>query len=515
MSNQPPDKKIPPTQFMQHERGEDFDVFRTNGNSSTLPGQLFPEGSSSRRNVSGHPSINSEDFLSVTGTTIEALTKPLSLKQRIAQAKVAQEEALKQMHAVHDAAGPVIQHQLIDAQGPVIERKITDIFAFAPEQITSNVDQRDSPIDARNIDSGLGPLLDPISIENLDLLERINKVKAAQQEALNQFHAMNDLAGPSDQRAMEDGGGPHQARQLHDAYASFDVPPPFIHEQQDTQEEKKYSRMGPVIPHDAMNDVLIDKLDKARTAEQEALHHIKAMQDAQGPLQSHTTYAVEGPLITAPTSINLGPIQTPNVHLDQHFEEKELDHSPADGPIIRDPSHHLNVQISKARSAQEQALGYLHAIHDADGPIDTGSSVRATGASDPRLMADAQGELNSRSMTDAQGAIDPRSLQDAIGPVVPRSLFDHALSSFSRAFFHKKSSSPSTTESSFTEDQESKTNKVTTPQAQDESLDTKTHSNSMAERMAKLRSEQLKTMSDIESLEKNTAEQIKRMEEKK
>jgi hypothetical protein len=33
--------------------------------------------------------------------------------------------------------------------------------------------------------------------------------------------------------------------------------------------------------------------------------------------------------------------------------------------------------------------------------------------------------------------------------------------------------------------------------------------------MAKLRSEQLKTMSDIESLEKNTAEQIKRMEEKK
>ena len=160
-------------------------------------------------------------------------------------------------------------------------------------------------------------------------------------------------------------------------------------------------------------------------------------------------------------------------------------------------------------------MGYLHAINDTDGPIDTGSSVRATGASDPRLMADAQGELNSRSMTDAQGAIDPRSLQDAIGPVVPRSLFDHALSSFSRAFFHKKSSSPSTIESSSTEDQESKTNKVTIPQVQDESLNIKAHSNNMAERMAKLRSEQLKTMSDIESLEKNTAEQIKRMEEKK
>lgn len=515
MSNQPPDKKTPPTQFIHHERGEDFDIFRTDGNSSTLPGQHFAEGSSARRNILDHSLIHSDDLLSITGTTIEALTKPLSLKERIAQAKIAQEEALKQMHAVHDAAGPVIHHQLIDAAGPVQERKITDIFAYAPTQVTSPLEQQESPIEARNVDSGSGPLLEPTSITKLDLLERINKVKAAQQEALNQFHAMNDLAGPSDQRAMEDGSGPHQARQIHDAHVSFDAPPPFIHEQQDTQEENSYSRIGPLITHGAMSDALIDTLDKARTAEQEALHQIKAMQDAQGPIQSHATHAVEGPLITAPTAIRLGPIQTPDMHLDQHFEGNSLGHSSSDGPIISDPSHHLNVQISKARSAQEQALGYLHAIHDADGPIDNASSIRAMGASDPRLMVDAQGDANARSMMDAQGAIDPRSMQDAIGPVVPRSLFDNALSSFSRAFFHKEPSVPSTTDSSSIEDQEPKENKVATPPTRDDSLNLQSRTSNMAERMAKVRSDQLKTMNDLESLEKNTAEQIKRMEEKK
>ena len=515
MSNQPPDKKTPPTQFIHHERSEDFDVFRTDGNSSTLPGQDFAEGSSARRHVLDHPLINSDDLLSISGTTIEALTKPLSLKERILQAKIAQEEALKKMHAVHDAAGPIIYHQLMDAEGPVIERKITDIFAFAPEQIVTPLDAQESLIEARNVDSGSDPTLEPTDIPKLDLLERINKVKAAQQEALNQFHAMNDLVGPSDQRAMQDGCGPQQDREFHDTRASFDTSPPFIHSQQDTQEENNYSRMGPVVAHDAMIDALTDKLDKARTAEQEALHHIKAMQDAQGPIQSHATIAAEGPLITAPTSLNLGPIQTPDVYFDQQFEGNSLDHSSTDGPIISNPSHHLNVQISKARSAQEQALGYLHAIHDADGPIDTASSVRATGASDPRLMADAQGELNSRSMTDAQGAIDPRSLQDAVGPVVPRSLFDHALSSFSRAFFHKEPASTSTTDSSSIEEQEPKKNKVATSPARDDSLNLQSRTNNMAERIAKVRSDQLKTMSDLDSLEKNTAEQIKRMEEKK
>ena len=85
------------------------------------------------------------------------------------------------------------------------------------------------------------------------------------------------------------------------------------------------------------------------------------------------------------------------------------------------------------------------------------------GASDPRLMVDAQGDANARSMMDAQGAIDPRSMQDAIGPVVPRSLFDNALSSFSRAFFHKEPTSTSTTDSSLIEDQETKENKAAAP----------------------------------------------------
>ena len=515
MSNQPPDKKTPPTQFIHHERGEDFDIFRTDGNSSTLPGQHFAEGSSARRNILDHSLIHSDDLLSITGTTIEALTKPLSLKERIAQAKIAQEEALKQMHAVHDAAGPVIHHHLIDAPGPVQERKITDIFAYAPKQVTSTLEQQESPIEARNVDSGSGPLLEPTSIAKLDLLERINKVKAAQQEALNQFHAMNDLAGPSDQRAMEDGLGPHQTRQWNDTHASFVAPPKFVHDQLDTRAKENDIRTGPIISHDAMIDALSEKLDKARTAEQEALHQIKAMQDAQGPVQSQATLAVEGPLITTLIAARQGPIQTPDMHLDQHFEGNSLGHSSSDGPIISDPSHHLNVQISKARSAQEQALGYLHAIHDADGPIDNASSIRAMGASDPRLMVDAQGDANARSMIDAQGAIDPRSMQDAIGPVVPRSLFDNALSSFSRAFFHKESAAPNTQESSPTKAKESPANKTTTPVAIDNSLNLQARTNTMAERMAKVKSDQLKTMNDLDSLEKNTAEQIKRMEEKK
>ena len=515
MSNQPPDKKTPPTQFIHHERGEDFDVFRTDGNSSTLPGQHFAENSSSPRNVLDHQFTHHDDLLSITGTTVEALTRPLSLKERIAQAKIAQEEALKQMHAVHDAAGPVIHHHLIDAQGPTQERQITDIFAYAPAHNVPPLDPQNSNIEERSYNSGSGPILEPTNIAKLDLLERIHQVKAAQQEALNQFHAMHDLAGPTDQRAMEDGLGPHQTRQWNDTHASFVAPPKFVHDQLDTRAEENDIRTGPIISHDAMIDALSEKLDKARTAEQEALHQIKAMQDAQGPIQSHATLAVEGPLITAPTTARQGPIQTPDRHFNQQVEVHVSDRPPMDGPIINDPSHHLNVQISKARSAQEQALGYLYAIHDAEGPIDTASSVRAMGTTDPRLMVDAQGDINARTMVDAQGAIDPRSMQDAAGPVVPRSLFDNALSSFSRAFFHKESAAPNTQESSPTKAKESPANKTTTPVAIDNSLNLQARTNNMAERMAKVRSDQLKTMNDLDSLEKNTAEQIKSMEEKK
>jgi hypothetical protein len=515
MSNQPPDKKTPPTQFIHHERSEDFDVFRTDGNSSTLTGQHFAENSIGPRNALDHQFTHHDDLLSITGTTIEALTRPLSLKERIAQAKIAQEEALKQMHAVHDAAGPVIHHHLIDAQGPTQERQITDIFAYAPTHNVPPIVQQDSNIEERSYNSGSGPILEPTNIAKLDLLERIHQVKAAQQEALNQFHAMHDLAGPTDQRAMEDGLGPHQTRQWNDTHASFVAPPKFVHDQLDTRVEENYLRTGPIISHDAMIDALAEKLDKARTAEQEALHQIKAMQDAHGPVQSHATLAVEGPLITAPTVARQGPIQAPDIHFNQQVEVHASDRSPIDGPIINDPSHHLNVQIIKAHSAQEQALGYLHAIHDAEGPIDTASSVRAMGTTDPRLMADAQGDINARTMVDAQGAIDPRSMQDAVGPVVPRSLFDNALSSFSRAFFHKEPASPNTQESSSAKAKESPANKTTIPVAIDDSLNLQARTNNMAERMAKVRSDQLKTMNDLDSLEKNTVEQIKRMEEKK
>ena len=58
-------------------------------------------------------------------------------------------------------------------------------------------------------------------------------------------------------------------------------------------------------------------------------------------------------------------------------------------------------------------------------------------------------------------------------------------------------------------------NKVSRSISRDDELNLHSHMNTMAERIAKVRSDQLKTMNDLDSLEKNTAEQIKRMEEKK
>jgi hypothetical protein len=118
-------------------------------------------------------------------------------------------------------------------------------------------------------------------------------------------------------------------------------------------------------------------------------------------------------------------------------------------------------------------------------------------------------------MNDAQGAIDPRAMHDAAGPVRPRSLFDNVLSSFSRSFFHKESSQPASTEAESSINEVIPSTKTAAPATRDDALNLQRRSNSMAERMAKVRSEQLKTMSDLDSLEKNTAEQIKRMEEKK
>ncbi len=524
MSNQPPDKKTPTTKFIHHEQGEDFDVFRTDGNSSRLPGQLFPEGAGSRRGVVDHQLLNPNDHLSVTGTTIEALTNPLSLKQRIAQAKIAQQEALKQMHEVHDAAGPLIHHHIVDAEGPILERHIVDTFAFPPSEHDLASANQDPNIEARSYQSGSGPTIESTPDVSLDLLERINKIKAVQQEALNQLHAMKDLAGPIDEHVLEDASGPQQNRHLYDAQTNFIAPPQFNPEPQEAQQDETLAAIGPLFSAEVLSDALADKLNKAREAEQEALLQIKAMQDAQGPIQHQAMFAAEGPLITAPTAIRQGPIQTPDSHLNQQLESPASDLSPNVGPIISAPDHHLNLQIQQARYAQEQALGYLHAIHDADGPIDSAAMLRAMGDTDPRMMADAQGDLNSRAMSDAQGAIDPRNMRDATGPIKPRSLFDNIVSSFSRSFFNKQEPKPTPTPEATPEPAPDATpqtvpapspNKVSPAIARDDELNLHSHMNTMAERIAKVRSDQLKTMDDLDSLEKNTAEQIKRMEEKK
>ena len=524
MSNQPPDKKTPPTKFIHHEQGEGFDVFRTDGNSSRLPGQHFPEGAGSRRGVVDHQLLNPNDHLSVTGTTIEALTNPLSLKQRIAQAKIAQQEALKQMHEVHDAAGPLIHHHIVDAEGPILERHIVDTFAFPPAEHNLASTNQDPNIEARSYQSGSGSVLESTPDASLNLLERINKIQAVQQEALNQLHAMKDLAGPSDERLLEDALGPQQARHLHDAQTNFIAPPQFNHEQQEAQRDETLAAIGPLFNAEVLSDALADKLNKAREAEQEALLQIKAMQDAQGPIQHQGMFAAEGPLITAPSTIRQGPIQTPDSHLNQQLESSASDQSPNIGSIISEADHHLNVQIQQARYAQEQALGYLHAIHDADGPIDRAAMLRAIGDTDPRMMADAQGDLNSRTMSDAQGAIDPRNMHDATGPIKPRSLFDNIVSSFSRSFFNKQEPKSTPTPEATPEPTLEPTpltvivpipNKVSPAIARDDELNLHSHMNTMAERIAKVRSDQLKTMDDLDSLEKNTAEQIKRMEEKK
>ena len=524
MSNQPPEKKTPPKKFIHHEQGESFDVFRTDGNSSRLPGQHFPEGAGSRRGVVDHQLLNPNDHLSVTGTTIEALTNPLSLKQRIAQAKIAQQEALKQMHEVHDAAGPLIHHHIVDAEGPILERHIVDTFAFPPAEHDLASTNQDPNIEARSYQSASGPTIESTPDISLDLLERINKIKAVQQEALNQLHEMKDLAGPSDERMLEDASGPQQGRHLYDAQTNFIAPPQFNPEPQEAQQDETLAAIGPLFSAEVLSDALADKLNKAREAEQEALLQIKAMQDAQGPIQHQAMFAAEGSLITAPTAIRQGPIQTPDKHFNQQLESPASDQLPNVGPFISAPDHHLNVQIQQARFAQEQALGYLHAIQDGDCSIDRGSTLRAIGDLDPRVMADAQGDLNSRAMSDAQGAIDPRNMHDATGPIKPRSLFDNIVSSFSRSFFNKQEPKPTPTAEQRPEPSPEATpltvlaptpNKVSRSISRDDELNLHSHMNTMAERIAKVRSDQLKTMNDLDSLEKNTAEQIKRMEEKK
>jgi len=387
---------------------------------------------------------------------------------------------------------------------------------------------QDPNIEARSYQSGSGPTIESTPDVALNLLERINKIKAVQQEALNQLHAMKDLAGPSDERLLEDASGPQQARHLHDAQTNFVAPPQFNPEQQEAQQDETLAAIGPIFSAEVLSDALADKLNKAREAEQEALLQIKAMQDAQGPIQHQAMFAAEGPLITAPTAIRQGPIQTPDINLNQQLVSPDSNQSPNVGPIISAPDHHLNVQIQQARSAQEQALGYLHAIHDADGPIDSAAILRAMGDTNPRMMADAQGDLNSRAMSDVQGSIDPRNMHDATGPIKPRSLFDNIVSSFSRSFFNKQEPKPTPTSESTTEptpepipEPKPRTvllptpNKVSPVIARDDELNLQSRMNTMAERIAKVRSDQLKTMNDLDSLEKNTAEQIKRMEEKK
>lgn len=523
------------------EQHGDFDIFRTEGYFSRLPAQRFPESQVSKRSVSDHQLTNATLTSDDAAIDAHVANRPLSLKERIAKARLAQEEALKHTHAVQDAAGPVVERHLSDAQGPIQERQITDTYAFPPVQASETTTQQQAIIDPRNYASATGPILQAEPIPLLDLLERIDKVRTVQQEALEQFHAMQNIAGSIDQRSLQDAIGPVQARQLTDTHTSLVAPPKFIHEDQTEQQPLPNSLQGPIVSRNVLLDALNEKIEKARFAEQEALTQLQAMQDAQGPINQQAlsdaqglinpqpysdaqglinpqAYSdAQGPLISASASTPQGPVQNADYKPQQERISAMLMPPPGDGPLIITPSDHLAVQISNARDAQAQALGYLQAINDADSPVVTAMASQTAGSVDTHTMTDAQGGLKERAMTDDIGAINSRSMRDAVGPVIPRSLFGHILSSFSKTIFHKKEPPK---EPPSAADQESAEQTTATKQAHssrlgDHSLDLQNRKNNMAERMAKVRSDQLKTINDLDSLEKSTVEKIKRMEQEK
>jgi len=425
MTSKPPDAKS----FIEVSP---FDVFRVEGDIDRLDGQRFgKEKISQPKEVQGVKLARHLDDQKIE----------TDAQRLIQDARYSQQQALKDLHAIGDA-GPSIQRTIIDGQGPEHQRVISDGTGPQHQRVISDSD---------------GPILSS-QVRLASLHEPMTKVRAAQQSALKEIHAIKDIVYSASATQKDRLSGPVNARRLADASG------PILSSRSSSQD----------APEDRKNistEKLRERIQKARLEQQEALTYLHAMQDADGP---------------------------------------QKDRAMSD----------FDLKIVKASQSQLTALDYMKKVEDAVGPLlnktftdaqgqtDTKASQDATGSARPRSSSDSSGLAIPRSMADAAGPSTSRGMEDSVRPITPIHGDDAAGPSASKAIddavgptdqrtitdakgpmiFHRITDAPLPP----------RAGSVATPS----SSDSGSHQNSMAERIAKIKADQRAAIQHLDDLEK-------------
>lgn len=459
-----------------------FDVFRVEGDIDRLNGQRFTEDKIRKRKPS--QGIQSSRLIDDQKVDTDA-------QRLIRDARYAQQQALKDLHAVGDESGIVIQREITDSDGPQHQRVFSDSAGPEHQRIVSDAD---------------GPILSSF-VRLAALAEPMTKAHFAQQNALKDIHAITDmlysssaqhpdrLAGPVDPRKFSDASGP--------VLSSTSLP------RNDPEDRKNLSL-----------EKLLQRIQTARTEQQEALKYLHAMQDADGPRLDRAMADV-GPRLEQACHSQLealgylkrledivGPL------LNKHWSDSEREASAKDVSDVSGPI--------RARNADD-AIGPAIAIHmadaigpatlegaddsigpqtprhadDAEGPALPSEAIDAAGPLLPRAATDASGPLASREATDASGPLTPREAIDAEGPNAPNS-FDDAIGPTDRRLI-TDGKGPTLFHRIIEAVLPKKSVRVVTESA----IEIEHHQSTIAERIAKVKADQRDAMQQLGELEKD------------
>lgn len=239
-----------------------------------------------------------------------------SLHEPFTKARTAQQNALKEIHAIKDIIFSSSSQKRNRGLGPIDARTLSD--ASGPILFSTSSSQ-ESPDDRKNI-----------STEKL--IERIKKARAEQQEALNQLSAMTDADGPIKGRKLSDldlkieRANKSQLaalgymKQVEDAVGSLIMK--HRSETQPATDRKAFNdATGPVNQRnadDAMGEAISKAVDDASgpsnlrdTEDSSGPETPRHANDALGPLVSREEVDTAGPLLSRELIDAAGP-RAPN-----------------------------------------------------------------------------------------------------------------------------------------------------------------------------------------------------------
>jgi len=459
-----------------------FDVFRVEGDIDRLDGQRFDKDK-----------IRHSKAAQGTRSTrlIDDQKVETDAQRLIRDARYAQQQALKDLHAISDESGIIIQREISDSQGPEQHRALSDSASPEYQRIISD---GAGPEHQRIMSDADGPVL-PSFVRIASLGEPMTKAHLAQQNALKEIHAIKDiifssstpqkdrLPGPFDPRKFDDGNGP--------------IIPSASSSRNDPEDRKNISLQK-----------LLERIQTARSEQQEALKCLNAMQDADGPqkdramsdLDPRFDKATQSQLTAISYLKSLEDVVGPLMAKHGSGSERETDANDfvdTAGPVKARNSDDAIGPVVPTRLADAVGPSSVKGVDDSIGPQTARQAEDAQGPVLPREATDAEGPIAPREAKDASGLLSPREVIDAAGPNAPNSLDDAVGPTDRRLITGAKGPTL------FHRIIEAVLPKKSASVVTDAPIDIEHHQSSIAERIAKVKADQRDAMQQLGELEKD------------